>query len=251
MANNMENNVSENIGVVNSGAASSSQRETKFLRMFIEMFLAQLDKENWVDKSLTKEGKLSVRKSFKEATGFDLVWKNFSNHLHNLKLWYDCYNQLSKYTGVTEHENNVAKRFRKKPLANEDLLDRLFSGTRIGVEDGWSVGNGPDLYRPQHANETETQFDMNTSYVNDDPEVLFSTPLDGQTESTQSTPNPVHPSSAERPNNDQRNKRKRGASANDSQSDLSKAFPERSDAIKLAASEMSSALTSDVFEDGF
>ncbi|EFH50451.1 hypothetical protein ARALYDRAFT_326729 [Arabidopsis lyrata subsp. lyrata] len=75
-------------------------------------------------------------------------------------------------------EQDVAKRFRKRCLANEDLLEILFSGAHIGVEDGC--------------------------------------------------------------------KRKRGASNIDNQSDLSKAFRERSDAIKLAAAEMSSALTSDV-----
>lgn len=42
-----------------------------------------------------------MRKNFKEATGFDLAWKNFANHLRNLKTWYDCYNRLCKYTGVT------------------------------------------------------------------------------------------------------------------------------------------------------
>ncbi|KAH0932056.1 hypothetical protein HID58_009794 [Brassica napus] len=228
------------------------------------MFLLQLDKENWVDKSLTKEGKLRVRKNFKEATGFDLAWKNFANHLRNLKTWYDCYNRLCKYTGVTVdritgvinmedewwndriQENDVARRFKKKSLANEDLLEKLFSGTHIGVEDGWSVGNGPDVYRPQHGYETGTQFDINTSFVSDDPDVLFSTSLDGQTQNMESTPTTIHTPSDERPNHEQRNKRKRGAANIDSQSDLSKAFRERSDAIKNAALEMSSALTSDI-----
>lgn len=72
----------------------------------------------------------------------------------------------------------MARRFKKKSLANEDLLEKLFSGTHIGVEDGWSVGNGPDVYRPQHGYETGTQFDINTSFVSDDPDVLFSTSLD-------------------------------------------------------------------------
>ncbi|CAN6917911.1 unnamed protein product, partial [Brassica oleracea] len=211
-----------------------------------------------------KEGKLRVRKNFKEATGFDLAWKNFANHLRNLKTWYDCYNRLCKYTGVTVdritgvinmedewwndriQENDVARRFKKKSLANEDLLEKLFSGTHIGVEDGWSVGNGPDVYRPQHGYETGTQFDINTSFVSDDPDVLLSTSLDGQTQNMESTPTTIHTPSDERPNHEQRNKRKRGAANIDSQSDLSKAFRERSDAIKNAALEMSSALTSDI-----
>ncbi|VVB00858.1 unnamed protein product [Arabis nemorensis] len=218
----------------NGGASSFSQREInikwtdEISLLFIELYLAQLDKENWVDKFLTKEGKLSVRTSFKEATGLDLTWKIFANHHHNLKTWYDCYNRLCKFTGVAiDHntgiiimekewwndriqENEVAKRFRKKPLAYKDLLEKLFSGTHIGIEDGWSVGNGPDVYHPQHGHEPGEQFDINTSSFIEDPDTS------------------------------------RGASNNDNQSDLSKAFCERSDAIKSAATEMSSALTSDV-----
>ncbi|KAG7537124.1 Ubiquitin-like domain superfamily [Arabidopsis suecica] len=250
--------------------ASPSQRELivkwtdKVSRTFIELLLAQLDKENWVEKSLTREGKLSVRKSFKEATGFDLVWKNFANHLHNLKLWYDCYRRLRKFTGISvDHstgiitmdqewwdariqEQDVAKRFRKRGLANEDLLERLFSGGHIGVEDGWSVGNGRDVYRPQHTYDTRGQFDMNTTYVGEDSYVPLSTPPDEQNQNNQSTQGTINPPSDERSHSEQRGKRKRGASNIDNQSDLSKAFRERSDAIKLAAAEMSSALTSDV-----
>lgn len=49
-----------------------------------------------------------MRKSFKEATGFDLVWKNFANHLHNLKLWYDCYRRLRKFTGISvDHSTGI------------------------------------------------------------------------------------------------------------------------------------------------
>ncbi|KAJ4917533.1 hypothetical protein Rs2_03083 [Raphanus sativus] len=145
--------------------------------------------------------------------------KNFANHLRNLKTWYDCYNRLCKYTGVT--------------------VDR--------VEDGWSIGNGPDVYRPQHGYETGTQSDMNTSFVSDDPDVMFSTSLDGQTQNMESTPTTIHTPSDERQNHEQRNKRKRGAANIDNQSDLSKAFRERSDAIKHSAlEEISSALTSDI-----
>ena len=140
----------------------------------------------------------------------------------------------------------MARRFKKKSLANEDLLEKLFSGTHIGVEDGWSVGNGPDVYRPQHGYETGTQFDINTSFVSVDRDVLLSTALDGQTQNMESTPTTIHTPSDERQNHEQRNKRKRGAANIDSQSDLSKAFRERSDAIKNAALEMSSALTSDI-----
>lgn len=154
----------------------------------------------------------------------------------------------------------MAKRFRKKSLANKDLLEKLFSGTRIGVEDGWSVGNGSDVYRSRY--ETEVQFDANASSASECPDVStptppfipLSTPVDESNENLHSEPNTIHPapnttihpSSAERAHPDQRSKRKRGASNIDNQSDLSKAFRERSDAIKLAASEMSSALTSDV-----
>ncbi|VVA94461.1 unnamed protein product [Arabis nemorensis] len=59
--------------------------------------------------------------------------------------------------------NSVAKRFRKKALANQELLERLFSGTRIGVQDGWSVGSGPDVYRPQHGYDNDMEFQTNTS----------------------------------------------------------------------------------------
>lgn len=86
----------------------------------------------------------------------------------------------------------MARRFKKKSLANEDLLEKLFSGTHIGVEDGWSVGNGPDVYRPQHGYETGTQFDINTSFVSVDPDVLLSTSLDGQTQNMESTPTTIH-----------------------------------------------------------
>ncbi|VVA93667.1 unnamed protein product [Arabis nemorensis] len=61
----------------------------------------------------------------------------------------------------------------------------------------------------------------------------------------QSTPNTANPPLDERAQPDHQNKRRRGASNNDNQSNLSKAFRERSDAIKSAASGMSSALTSD------
>ncbi|KAG7583611.1 Nucleic acid-binding OB-fold [Arabidopsis suecica] len=143
-------------------------------------------------------------------------------------------------------EQDVAKRFRKRGLANEDLLERLFSGAHIGVEDGWSVGNGRDVYRPQHTYDTRGQFDMNTTYVGEDSYVPLSTPPDEQNQNNQSTQGTINPPYDERSHSEQRGKRKRGASNIDNQSDLSKAFRERSDAIKLAAAEMSSALTSDV-----
>ncbi|CAN8288388.1 unnamed protein product [Cochlearia groenlandica] len=143
-------------------------------------------------------------------------------------------------------ETEVAKRFRKKSLANKDLLERLFSGTHIGVEDGWSVGNGPDVYRPQHDYEDGVQFDLNTSYGIEDPSGSLPTSQDEQIPNVNTTPKTTQPRPEEQPHHESQHKRKRGASNIDNQSDLSKAFRERSDAIKLAASEMSSALTPDV-----
>lgn len=67
--------------------------------------MLEQEKENWVEKYLTKEGKLSVIKSFREATGHTLLWKSFRNHLTNQKTWYDCYNQLCKFTGITIDDN--------------------------------------------------------------------------------------------------------------------------------------------------
>jgi len=44
----------------------------------------------------------------------------------------------------------------------------MFTGSHIGVQDGWWVGNGPDVYRPQRTYDTQGQVDMNTTYVGED-----------------------------------------------------------------------------------
>jgi len=102
------------------------------------------------------------------------------------------------------------------------------------------------VYRPQRTYDTQGQVDMNTTYVGEDSYVPLSTPEDAQNQTNQSTQGTINPPSNERSHSDHRSKRKRGASNIDNRTDLSKAFPERSNAITMAATEMSSVMTSDV-----
>lgn len=68
--------------------------------MFLEMFVAQQDEENWKETYLTKEGKDEVISKFSDATGYELNWKNFKNHYDTLRGWYNAYKRLCKKTGV-------------------------------------------------------------------------------------------------------------------------------------------------------
>lgn len=123
----------------------------------------------------------------------------------------------------------------------------MFSSTHIGVQDGWSVGNGPDVYRPQHGYDESMEFHVGTPYENDDLEGSLPNSIPVRSENPCPTSNTNHPlPSGVSPPTNQRNKRKRATSNDDNLSDLSIVFRERSEAIKLAAGEMSSALTSDV-----
>lgn len=122
----------------------------------------------------------------------------------------------------------------------------MFSSTHIGVQDGWPVGNGPDVYRPQHGYDTETEFHVSTSNGNENLEESLPNSLHEQTDNPCPTSSANHPFPAGASPTNQQNKRKRATSNIDNTSHLSEVFRERSEAIKLAACEMSSALTSDV-----
>lgn len=126
------------------------------------------------------------------------------------------------------------------------MLEKVFSGSHIGAKDGWSVGNGPDVYRPQYGYDTEMQFNTGTTSQNEKVDGSLPNMVNEQGDD-QSCPtsgaNPPLPAGG----NNHPNKRKRTTSnIGSSSSELSTVMRERSDAIKLAACEMSSALTSDV-----
>ncbi|KAF8116623.1 hypothetical protein N665_0016s0053 [Sinapis alba] len=187
-------------------------------RIFLNLLILEQEKKNWVDKYLTKEDRTTVINSFKEATGYALVWNSYKNHLTNQKTWYDYYNWLFNKT----RENLAAGRFHCKTLANQDLLEKVFSVSHIGTKDGWSVGNGPDVYHHQYGYNIEMQFNTRTTSQNQD--------------ANGSLPNMVN----------EQDDDQSSSNIDNSSSELSTVMQERSDRIKLASCEMSSVLTSDL-----
>ncbi|XP_056857519.1 uncharacterized protein LOC130506848 [Raphanus sativus] len=117
-----------------------SDEQTRF---FLQLRLDENLKGNVRKQMVNEAGRQAIMDKFYEAFGIKIPWRKFGINMSD-----DWWNERCK-------EWPGARKFKDKPIANMDLMEKVFGTVYISGGEGWSAQQGEEALDTKHADDED------------------------------------------------------------------------------------------------
>ncbi|CDY08920.1 BnaC08g11500D [Brassica napus] len=143
-----------------------SDEQTRF---FLQLRLDDNLKGNIRKQMVNEAGRQAIIDKFYEAFGVKIPWRKFGIKYNTCKKQYESFKKLTRnrtglgfdstgFINMSEDWWNErckewpgARKFKDKPIANMDLMEKVFGTVYISGGEGWSAQQGEDVLDTKHS----------------------------------------------------------------------------------------------------
>lgn len=143
-----------------------SDEQTRF---FLQLRLDENLKGNIRKQMVNEAGRQAIIDKFYEAFGVKIPWRKFGIKYNTCKKQYESFKKLTRnrtglgfdstgFINMSEDWWNErckewpgARKFKDKPIANMDLMEKVFGTVYISGGEGWSAQQGEDVLDTKHS----------------------------------------------------------------------------------------------------
>ncbi|KAG2275605.1 hypothetical protein Bca52824_058160 [Brassica carinata] len=143
-----------------------SDEQTRF---FLQLRLDENLKGNIRKQMVNEAGRQAIVDKFYEAFGIKIPWRKFGIKYNTCKKQYESFKKLTRnrtgldfdstgFINMSEDWWNerckewpCARKFKDKPVANMDLMEKVFGTVYISGGEGWSAQQGEDVLDTKHS----------------------------------------------------------------------------------------------------
>ncbi|CAF2046274.1 unnamed protein product, partial [Brassica napus] len=143
-----------------------SDEQTRF---FLQLRLDENLKGNIRKQMVNEAGRQAIVDKFYEAFGIKIPWRKFGIKYNTCKKQYESFKKLTRnrtglgfdstgFINMSEDWWNErckewpgARKFKDKPVANMDLMEKVFGTVYISGGEGWSAQQGEDVLDTKHS----------------------------------------------------------------------------------------------------